>query len=62
MLNLNFENNKSFKLIHSNNDGTLTSIINSSKSSPPWENGDKLLENQKENKLLYSDCTLVIQG
>ena len=28
---------------NSNNDGTITSIINSSKFSPPWENEDQLL-------------------
>ena len=45
-----------------NNDGTLSSIINSSKFSLPWENGDQLLENQEENKSLYPDCALFIQG
>ena len=41
---------------------TITSIINSFKFSPPWENRDQLLENQEENKSLYPDCALVIQG
>ena len=36
------------------------STINSFKSSPRWENGDHLWENQDENKSLYHDCALVI--
>ncbi len=45
-----------------NNAGIITSTPNSSKSSPLWENGDQLSENQEENKSLYPDCILVIQG
>ena len=29
---------------------------------PTWESGDQYRENQEENKLLYPDCELVIQG
>ena len=36
--------------------------INSSKFSQPWESGDQHRENQEENKSLYPDCELVIQG
>ena len=39
-----------------------TSIINSSKFNPPRENGDQLLEHREENKSLYPDYALVIQG
>ena len=45
-----------------NNNGAITSTINSSKFSPPWESGDQHWENQEENKLLYPDCELVIQS
>ena len=29
---------------------------------PTWESGDQHRENPEENKLLYPDCELVIQG
>ena len=45
-----------------NNNGAITSTINSFKFSPAWESGDQHRENKEENKLLYSDCELVIQG
>ena len=45
-----------------NNAGIITtSTINSSRSSPLWENRDELSENQEENKSLYSNCALVMQ-
>ena len=44
-----------------NNNGIITSTINSSRPSQIWENGDQLSENQ-ENKSLYPDCALVIRG
>ena len=34
--------------------GTLTSIINSSKFSPPWENGDQLLEKSRREQVVIS--------
>ena len=45
-----------------NNAGIISSTINSSRSSQVRQNGDQLSENQEENKTLYIDCTLVIQG
>ena len=45
-----------------NNAGIIIPTIDSSKSSLLKENGDQLWENQEENKSLYPDCALVIQG
>ena len=45
-----------------NNAGIIPSTTNSSRWSPLWENTDQVSENQEENKSLYPNCVLVIQG
>ena len=54
--------NKLFFRKMASNAGITTSRSNSSKSSPLWENGDQLLENQERNKSLYFDCVLATQN
>ena len=50
------------KFLHTKWQQQWSNNINSSKFSQPWESGDRHLENQEENMLLYPDCELVIQG
>ena len=45
-----------------NGAGIITSITDSSRSSPHWEDGDQLSENEEENTSLCPNCVLVIQG
>ena len=60
--NYNYKNYQKPQHSSNDNDGAITSTINSSKFSQLLESGDQYRENQEENKSLYPDCESVIQG
>ena len=55
MLTLNPKSTNSFTQ-NGNNAGIITLTINSFKSSPLWENGDQLSENQEKNVIISWLC------